>query len=205
MKKDFVSKDYFKIRGINSVIKFLTISDILVVGGFGLLSPVFAVFVVDGITGGNVEVVGIAQMIFLLTSSLLQVPIALFIDKVKGEKDDFLLLFWGTFLSSFIFFLYIFIETPVQLYIIQFAYGAISAFALPSWYAIFTRHVDKKHEGVEWGVYNTLVTLASAGTAGLSGFVAYRFGFDNLFIIVGVVTMIGSLFLLGSVKKLRRK
>lgn len=205
MKKVIVSKDYFSLSRINPVIKFLTISDVIVIGGVGLLSPIFAVFVTDGITGGSVEVVGIAEMLFLLTSSLLQVPVAFLIDKIGGEKDDFLFLFIGTLLTSFVFFMYIFIETPMQLYIVQLIYGAITAVTLPSWYAIFTRHIDKKHEGVEWGVYKTLTALASALTAGLSGFIAYRFGFNSLFLIVGIISVIGALFLLFVLKELKRK
>lgn len=196
MKKNFVSKDYFGFSKINPVIKFLTLTDVIIIGSIGLISPIFAVFVTDELVGGSVEVVGIAEMIFLLTSSLFQVPVAFFIDKIKGEKDDFIILFFGTFLISFIFFLYMLVKTPLQLYAVQFLYGTMTAFSLPSWYAIFTRHIDKKHEGIEWGVYKTLTTLATAFTAGLSGFVAYEFGFNTLFLIVGLISIMGSLFLL---------
>jgi len=66
---------------------------------------------------------------------------------------------------------------------------------LPAWMAIFTRHIDKEHEGVEWGVYRTLVDLGAAGAASLGGFLAYRLGFMPLFILVSIISLIGSLFL----------
>src|SRR4030042_4678138 len=93
-RKNF--KQYLALKGISKVIKILTMSDILMMGGFGLLSPIFAVFITDTIQGGNVEVVGIATTIYLLTKSLCQLFAAEIIDKIKGERDDF----WSMFIGS---------------------------------------------------------------------------------------------------------
>jgi MFS family permease len=47
---------------------------------------------------------------------------------------------------------YIFISSIPQLFLVQFLLGLSAAIAFPSWTAIFTRHIDKKHEGMEWGI-----------------------------------------------------
>jgi MFS family permease len=205
LKKEKNWKDFVILKGVNPVVKFFTISDFIVISGFGLVSPIFAVFISDNIKGGNLEVVGIAGMIYLLTRSLLQIPIAQFIDKIKGEKDDFLILFLGSIAYSFIFLLYIIVTTPTQLYFIQFLYGLISALTLPGWYAIFTRHIDKRHEGMEWGVYTTFTDLGAAAAAGMGGFFASRFGFTNLFIVASIVSFVGALFLWGAYGSLKKK
>lgn len=93
----------------------------------------------------------------------------------------------------------------MQLYFVQFLYGLTSALTLPGWYAIFTRHIDKRHEGMEWGVYTTFVDLGGAAAAGIGGFLASNFGFNNLFIIASVVSFIGALFLLGAYGNLKNK
>ena len=193
---------YFSVKKINSVIRFLTLSDILVVGGFGLILPIFAVYITEGIKGGTVEVVGIAMAIYLITKSLGQIPVASVIDKIKGENDDFWVMFVGSIFYSLIPLAYIFIETPTGLYIVQFFYGLTAAFVFPSWMAIFTRHIDKEHEGIEWGVYQTMVDLGSAVAASLGGLIAYRFGFNMLFIIVSISIFLGSMFLLGVRKRM---
>ncbi len=97
--------------------------------------------------------------------------------------------------------LYLIIATPLQLYLVQFIYGLSTAVTLLVWIAIFTRHIDKKHEGVEWGVYQTLVNLGSAEAASFGGFLAYRFGFAPLFVLVSFVSLVGSLFLMAIYKK----
>jgi len=193
---------YFSIKKINSVIRFLTLSDILIVGGFGLVLPIFAVYITESINGGTVEVIGIAMTIYLLTKSLGQIPVASIIDKIKGENDDFLVMFIGSIFYALIPLAYIFIKTPLELYVVQFFYGLAAAFVYPSWMAIFTRHIDKEHEGIEWGAYQTMVDLGSAVTASLGGLIAYRFGFNMLFIIVSISIFLGSMFLLGIRKRM---
>jgi MFS family permease len=196
-------QEYFNLRKINSVIRFLTLSDIFLLGAFGLIAPVFAVFVVDGINRGTLEVVGIAEGIYLVTRSIGQIPFAAAIDKIKGEKDDFWALLVGSIIFSVIPLFYIITTEPWQLYLIQFFYGLASAATYPSWYAIFTRHIDKNHEGVEWGVYQTLIDFSMAATASLGGFIAYNYGFTQLFVVVCVLSMIGSAFILAVYKKMR--
>ena len=196
-------QEYFNVRKINSVIRFLTLSDIFLLGAFGLIAPVFAVFVIGNINMGTVEVVGIAEGIYLLTRSVGQIPFAALIDRIKGEKDDYWALFMGSLAFSVIPLFYLVISEPWHLYVLQFFYGLASAATYPSWYAIFTRHIDKNHEGMEWGVYQTLVDFSMAATASIGGFIAYRYGFSQLFVLVSIVSVIGSLFIMAVYKNMR--
>ena len=196
-------ESYFTLKNINPVVRFLTISDIMILSGFGLISPIFAVFIVDIIKGGTLEVVGIASAVYLLTRSLIQIPAATMIDKIKGEKDDYWALQIGSLVFSFVPLFYLFISTPMELYFVQFFYGLASAFTYPAWLAIFTRHIDREHEGVEWGVYQTLVDLGGAASASVGGFLAYQFGFNLLFVLVSLISFVGSFFLIGIYRKMR--
>jgi len=168
-------------------------ADFMMVGGFGLIMPIFAVFIVQSIEGGSLEVVGLAMTIYLLVKSVGQIPVAFLIDKIKGERDDFWAVIIGYFMYALLPLLYIFIKTPAQLYVIQVFYGLASAICFPAWYAIFTRHIDKNQEGMEWGVYNTLTDLGGALAAGMGGFIASKFGFFPLFVIISIVMLVGVL------------
>ena len=61
--------------------------------------------------------------------------------------------------------------------------------------AIFTRHIDKKKEGTEWGVYFTLTDLVSAGFAAIGGYIAVYSGFPVLIIGVAIISVLGALLL----------
>ncbi|MFC1625314.1 MFS transporter [Patescibacteria group bacterium] len=196
-------KSYFNLRKINIVIRILTVSDVIIISSFGLISPIFAIFVTNTVKGGSVAVAGLAAGIYLITRSIFQIPLGILIDKIKGEKDDFWAMLIGSILFSIIPLFYLIISTPLHLYVVQFFYGIATAMVIPSWYAIFTRHIDKNYEGVEWGAYQTFVDLGAAGTAFLGGFLAQKFGFPPLFILVSFVSLIGSLFLLGVRKNMK--
>ncbi|PIR89513.1 MAG: hypothetical protein COU07_01265 [Candidatus Harrisonbacteria bacterium CG10_big_fil_rev_8_21_14_0_10_40_38] len=195
MKKRSLKFKHYFLQDINPVVRFLIISDTVLTGAAGLLGPIFAIFIQDFISGGNAAVAGIAAGIYLFTKSILQIPIAHLIDKIRGEKDDFWFMFVFTVAIAFVPLLYLIINIPFQLYLVQFVFGFFTAFTFPTYMAIFTRHIDRKKEGTEWGVYFTLTDLTSAGFAALGGYIATVQGFPTLIIAVVIMSFLGSLLL----------
>lgn len=180
---------------VNNLIKVLTFSDVLIVSGWGLINPIFAVFVTKHINGGSIELVGFSVCIYWLLRASFQIPFSRFIDSRKGEIDDFLVMAVGSFLMSLMPFLYIFANLPVHVLLLQGVTGFASAMVSPAWLAIFTRHVEKNAEGQAWGLYNASVGYAIALAGALSGFLAGKFGFQTLYFIVGLICTFGSTFL----------
>lgn len=176
---------------INKIIRVLVLGDIMFFSAFGLIGPIFAIFVTSQIPGATVATVGFAATINLLVRALLQMPVARYIDHHKGEKDDFKFMVTGSTLISIVPFAYLFVTAPWHLYLAQVVLGIGGALANPGWYAIFTRHIDKGKEGTEWTLENVGVGLAAAGAATIGGVLAQRFGFHNLFLIVGILSLIG--------------
>lgn len=195
MKHQPVKIKHYFLKDMNPIIRLLIISDTIFVGAVGLLGPVFALFIEDFIKGGNAAVAGLAAGIYLFTKSIFQIPIAHYIDKTRGERDDFWLMFIFTVLIAFIPLLYLIITTPPQLYIVQFVLGLFTAFTFPTYMAIFTRHIDKEKEGTEWGIYFTLTDLTSAAFAAVGGYIATVQGFPTLIITVVIVSFIGAMLL----------
>lgn len=187
-------RNYFLLN-INPIVRFLIISDIVVVGAAGLLGPIFALFISNFIIGGNEAVAGIAVAIYLITKSVFQIPAAAIIDKIRGEKDDFYSMFIFTIIMSILPLAYLFIRTPLMLYLIQFLLGLLTAFTFPSYMAIFTRHIDKHKEGTEWGVYFTLTDLVSAALSGIGGYIALTLGFHVLIVMMCMLSALGGLLL----------
>lgn len=194
-KRSAKIKSYF-LRDINPVIRMLIISDAVLMGAAGLLGPIFALFISNFIMGGNAAVAGIAASVYLFTKSIAQIPVAHFIDKIRGEKDDFWLMFIFMIMLSFTPLSYLFISTPLQLYVVQFFLGIFAACTFPAYMAMFTRHIDKEKEGTEWGIYFTLIDLMSAAFAAIGGYIASTSGFHTLIILVSLVSFTGAMLLL---------
>ncbi len=198
-------KQSFNLKKINPLIRFMILSDVLIVGALGMFSPFLILFVKNFIVGGDEFVVGIALSIYLASRSLLQIPVATFIDKIKGEKDDYLLLIIFSFVAGFLNLLLLIINQVWHLFLFQFLAGLATAITYPSYMAIFTRHIDKNMEGTEWGVYYTFTDLGGAVLATLGGFIAKSFGLPNLIILVTILCLIGATFLIPIRKHIKKK
>lgn len=181
---------------VNIVIKILIMSDFLIWSSYNLLAPVFALFITDNIQGATIEVVGISSGLYFICKSIFEVPVGVFIDKTKGEKDDLYTAVFGTIMFALVYVMYIFIDQVWQLYVLQIFLGISAALAFPGWYSIFTRHVDKDREGFEWSMYDVMLGVGIAAASALGAFIADFFGFEYLFLMVGAITILGALFLL---------
>lgn len=180
---------------INKIIKTLIFSDVLILGSFGLINPIFAIFIDEQIIGGGVEVAGFAAAIYLLTKSFLQIFVGRHVDKDHKDKDDFWFLAIGTLLIALVPLLYIYSFYPWHIYLLQIMYGVGAAMSFPTWMAIFTRHLDKFHEAYQWGIYDTSTGLVAGITAVFGGIVASKYGFDTLFYLISGITLLGLMIL----------
>lgn len=190
---------------VNNLIKILTFSDFIVVSGWGLVNPLFAVFITKQIEGGNLELIGLSTAVYWIFRSSMQLPFAKLIDSKKGEIDDFVVMAIGSFSMSLVPFLYMFATKNIHILLLQALTGFASAMVSPAWLAIFTRHIDKHVEAEEWGLYNAMVGLGIALTGALSGFLAEKLGFQSLYFIVGIICTFGSTFLFFVYQDLRKE
>ena len=190
---------------INHVVRTLIVADFFVNSGLSIFGPTFAVFVTGQIQGGSLEVVGFGAAIAQLFKVIFQVPIANYLDRNHGEYDDFYSLIAGNILIVLVPFLYFFADKAAHIYIIQAIFGLGMAMAIPPWYAIFTRHIDHFKESLEWSLDSTAIGIGIAGAAALGGWLAEKVGFQNLFLIGGILASSGMVIQMMIYRDLRAK
>src|SRR5258708_18081899 len=184
-----------EILSLNKIIYVLVASDLIIISAYGLIAPIFAVFMTQKIAGETLVIIGIAESIYLLSKSLIQVPLGIIIDKTKGQKIDFWFLFIGSLLMSISVFMYVFAKVPWHIYAISLAYGLGSGLSYPAWTGIFTRNMVERKESFAWSFSTTFVETGRAAAAIAGGLMAELFGFNTLFIIVGILSLIGTTIL----------
>jgi len=193
------------MKSINKVIKVLVSSDLALLFGWGLINPILAIFIVENINGGDAKVAGMAVGIYWLTKSVIQIPIANYLDKNHGEKDDYYFLIGGILLASLTPFGFIFATLPWHIYLLQIIHALGLAAALPAWCGIFTRHIDKGKEAQSWALDSSALGIGAGAAGIIGGTVAEIFGFTPLFIGVGVFGIIAALLCLLIRKELSPK
>lgn len=187
----------------NRIAKVLILSDLSFWAGWGLIAPIFAIFVIEKIQGGTMLVVGISSAIYWITNSLFRIPAGILLDTIPSEKDDYFFLVLGLFMASIIPLGYIFAKLPIHVYILQFLHGLAVAISLSGWSAIFTRHIDKGRESTDWGLDTTAIGIGMGVAGALGSWIADTFGFVFVFILVSILGLIGVSFLLVLRKDIR--
>jgi len=181
---------------MNKKVKLLTLLDVLSLYGINLLSPIFAVFVVENITGGNLKVVGIALAINLFVSQLFSLVMAKYFDRTKGNRDEYKYLVFGYIIISLLPVLYIWTNAVWHIYLLQFCSGLMTAVSFPAWRGLFARSIDKGREAFEWSFNAAANGLVAASAALVSGFIADKFGFNYVFIISPIIGLPGIIALI---------
>jgi MFS family permease len=190
---------------INKIVATLIKADIISLSALGLTSPIFAIFITSQIKGGDVKVVGFSAAVYWIIKALIEIIFGKVLDKTKGEKDDFYFLFFGYVVVGICCFAYIFATLPWHIYVLQAVFGIGMAMTLPSWCAIFTRHIDKGREAFEWSLQSSSVGLGTGITGAVGGILVSSLGFYALFVIVGILVIAGDLLLLAIYRDIVKK
>ena len=192
---------------LNKIVKVLLISDFFFNCAWGLVSPIFALFIVQKITGDSAkaaEVAGFAALFYWTIKSFLQIPIGKYLDKNHGEKDDFWFMLIGHIITAMVPFGYLFSTSALHIYILQIVYAVGMAMLVPSWLAVLSRHIDKGKEAFEWGLSSTTFGFATGITGALGGVIAATYNFNALFILCGLINLVSAFALLYIRKELYR-
>ena len=188
------------MKHVNKIIKTIIYWDFFINSAWGLLGPIFAIFIVQNIAVGNVaegaKIAGFASLFYWVLKSLLQIPIGKYLDRNHGERDDFLFMVFGTFLTGLVPFGYLVSSHPWHIYLWQILHAVGMAMIIPANYAIFTRHIDKGKEAFEWGMETSSIGIGAGIAGGLSGILVAILGFKILFIFVSVFTIFSTILLL---------
>ena len=179
---------------LNKIIRTLIISDFFLNSGWGLMGPIFAIFIVKNVAMGSIseaaKIAGFAALSFWITKSLLQIPIGRYLDKNHGEKDDFWFMVAGTFLLALVPIGFLFSSQAWHIYALQMLHALAASLNFPSWSAIFTRHIDKGREAFQWGTHSTVSGMGVGLAGGIGGIAVAYFGFEIVFIFVSSLSLL---------------
>lgn len=185
----------FSFLKLNQVILIIIFAQFIFNVAANLSVPFFAVFILNDIRAAT-TVVGIAIAVYWTVKSILQLPIAKWIDRNHGEIDDYYSLLFGLFITTIGVFLFYFAREAWHIFAIQALIAVGDAFAVPPIFAIFTRHIDHDSEGFEWALQSSFSTGAGAAIGGvLSGVLVGLVGIRPLYLVNGTLMLVGLVIL----------
>jgi len=174
--------------------------DLVINSAWGLLGPIFAIFILEKISAGNViesaKVVGISAFVYWIVKSILQMPIAKYLDENHGELDDFWFYVVGNIIMSLAPFGFLISSQAWHIYVFQTLHAIGMSILVPASYAIFIRHADKGKEAYESGLDSTLLGVGAGITGAIGGIAVAYIGFSMIFILVGTFNFLATFLIL---------
>lgn len=177
---------------INKVIRSLVLADLFFWGGWGIVNPILAIFIVGKIPGATVLTVGMASAMYWIVKAIFQIPVAIYLDKLEGERGDFNALVFGLILAGFAAMIFPIISSMWGLFAAVFLQAIAYGLYTPSWSSLFSRHLDKDHYAFDWSLDSTTIGIVSGVAALIGGTIAELFGFNMVFILTGVLSFVSA-------------
>lgn len=177
-------------------LRSLVIGEMFYLTAFGLLTPVFSLFLIERIPGANLLTVSISIAIYLAVVGSIRPFVQLYAkNDTSGWRTQYMLWFGSAFVAATPF-LYIMSRDMIDVYVIQLLYGIGIAFCEPAW----SRLIDtscRTTQGNTLERYNTLSTLLAAGLALIGGFIAEQEGVFSLLLFLDISILLAAILLVG--------
>ena len=152
-----------------------------------MLGPLYAVFA--GRIGGDILDITGAWAAYLVVAGILSIVIG------RYARDKLKLQHWmmiGYGLNTVGTFGYLFVFTPLSLFIVQIVLGIASALASPTWDALYSNYGSKKRAGINWGLAEGSPQIVVGIAILLGGLIVTYAGFSILFLIMGSIQIVAT-------------
>lgn len=174
----------------NVVLRTLLGTDALIMLATAMLGPIYALFVKE--VGGDLLDASLTAATFALAAGVTTFFAGKYADKIKRSQ---LIIVFGYFIMAIGFGLYTQVNSIYSLLLVQIVIGFGEAIYAPAYDALFSKHLDRRKEGTQWGIWEATSYFTTGIGSILGGFIAYNYGFNALFLTMAVLCLTSSLFL----------
>jgi MFS family permease len=172
---------------MHKAIKILIGASIFFNFSAGLFGPIYAIFVER--IGGDILTASTAWAAYSIVIGFLIMVFGKMEDRLNRRKMVIL----GYFMSAMGTSGYLFVSSPIHLYVVQIFLGIATAVLNPAWNAIFSTSLDKHRESSEWAYWEGAIRIDAGIAAVIGGAIATFFGFRTLFILMAATSFGGAL------------
>lgn len=156
-----------------------------------MLGPIYALFVEE--VGGSLLDASFAGAAFAMAAGLTMLVSGRFSDVVKENE---LIVVAGYLILGLGFGAYLFVDSILFLLIVQVFIGLGEALYVPAFDSLYSKHLSRGMAGLQWGAWESMHYMVGAVAAVTGGFLATRFGFDPLFVIMSALSFLGAFYIL---------
>ncbi len=154
----------------------------------GMFGPLLAVFTEE--VGGSILDISWAWSIYLIFYGVLSIVLG----KLSDHMDKAKLMVAGYGINALFTFMYVFVDSPTTLLVVQAGLGIAAAMATPTWDALYDEYSSAEEDGTAWGLAGGMASIVTGIAIVLGGLVVEVFSFNTLFITMGVIQTIAFVY-----------
>lgn len=160
---------------MNKIIDLLIVSSFFYGLAAGLLGPIYAIYVQN--IGGDILTAGYSYAIYTIVCGVFILLLGIWENKTKHQEK---VLIASRLLAVIGFIGYLFVNNPIDLFLVQVILGVSVALITPAFDSFYSRHIDKNCETEEWGAWEGLYQISLGLSAVAGAIVADYLGFKVL-------------------------
>jgi len=175
---------------LNKALRILLSTNAVILFAVAMFGPIYAIYVER--IGGDLMDAGFAVALYALAGGITTIVSGRYSDKIKENE---LIVVAGYLIMAGGFLAYVFIDSVLQLFIVQMVIGLGEAIYAPAFDALYSKHLDGKRSGSQWGAWESTNYFTAAIGAAVGGFVAAQFGFNRLFILMAALSLASAIYI----------
>lgn len=189
LREAFIGRrpSHFKL---NKIVEAFIVSETFFWSAWNFVTPIFAIFVVNNIKGGNIQTAASAFSVSLIARVIFEIITGKYLNN-RTDNLKFSLAIFGIVLMSIAYIGFSLSHSLFLLFLFYIIIGIGFGIASPAKYALFTEHIDKDRATTEWSLYDAITLIGIAAATALGGFIASLYGFQFLFLLAAIVNALG--------------
>lgn len=177
---------------MNRIVRACILAETILWSSWNLFTPIFAIFVLTDIKNGNIEAAASGFSMYLICRIIFELLSAKYLIN-KPERMKFQITVIGMLCLSIAYIGFSFTTTIFEMFFFYLIAGVGLGIATPAKSVLFAMHLDKNREAAEWSIGDAVVNIFIAGTTIIGSIIAKQFGFSALFLLAGLLNLIGTL------------
>lgn len=175
---------------VNPIVKAFIISETFIWSCWSAIISIFPIFVANEITGGSTEIAAFSFSSYLAVRVVFELISGKYLIRSSDFKK-FIVSIVGIVFVSIGYLGFVFTYNIFQIFLFYIFIGIGLGISTPAKNSLFSCHLDKNKESTEWSIYDAIALFAMAVSAIIGGFIATKYGFRFLFLMISIINAFG--------------
>ncbi len=169
------------LSNTDPMIKTIMFSDLFFWSAWSTILPILSIFTIKEIADATIQTAAVGYSLYLIIRVLGTMLSGILFNKVP-EAYRVTIIMAAICILNVSYIGFAFMRTPTMFLLFYSLIGLGVGMAAPIRAALFSKHLDKKHETTEWALLDSIILIGVAICTLIAGLLITNYGFTVLFL-----------------------